>query len=42
MSKKEINELLQKVGNGHLVCALNGQLYVLPMHYYLTFTILKS
>jgi len=34
MSKKEIDELLQKVGHGHLGCALDGHPYVLPMHYY--------
>jgi len=34
MGKKEINELLQKVGHGHLGCSLNDQSYVLPMHYY--------
>ncbi len=34
MSKKEILELLQKVGHGHFGCALDGQPYVLPMHYY--------
>jgi uncharacterized protein len=34
MSKKEIDEFLEKVGHGHLGCALDGQPYVLPMHYY--------
>lgn len=34
MGKQEINELLKNVGHGHLGCALNGQPYVLPMHYY--------
>ena len=34
MDKKEINELLQKVGRGHLGCALGGHPYVVPMHYY--------
>jgi nitroimidazol reductase NimA-like FMN-containing flavoprotein (pyridoxamine 5'-phosphate oxidase superfamily) len=34
MGKKEINELLQKVGQGHLGFALHGQPYVLPMRYY--------
>jgi uncharacterized protein len=34
MGKKEINELLQKVGHGHLGCSLDGHPYVLPMHYY--------
>lgn len=34
MGKKEINELLQKVSLGHLGCSLDGQPYVMPMHYY--------
>jgi len=34
MDKKEINELIQKVGHGHLGCALDGHPYVVPMHYY--------
>jgi uncharacterized protein len=34
MGKKEIDELLKKVGRGHLGCALDGHPYVLPMHYY--------
>jgi len=34
MGKKEINELIQKVGHGHLGCALDGHPYVVPMHYY--------
>ena len=34
MDKKEINELLQKVGRGHLGCALDSHPYVVPMHYY--------
>jgi uncharacterized protein len=35
MSSKEILELLQKVGYGHLGCIHEGKPYVLPMHYYL-------
>lgn len=34
MDKKEIVEILQKIGHGHLGCALDGQPYVVPMHYY--------
>jgi len=34
MSRKEMHELLQKVGHGHLGCSLEGHPYVLPMHYY--------
>lgn len=34
MSTKEIHDLLQKVGHGHLGCALEGHPYVVPMHYY--------
>jgi uncharacterized protein len=34
MSIKEIHDLLQKVGHGHLGCALEGHPYVVPMHYY--------
>jgi len=34
MDKKEIVEILQKVGHGHLGCVLDGQPYVVPMHYY--------
>jgi uncharacterized protein len=34
MSRKEIDEILQKVGHGHLGCALDGHPYVVPMHYY--------
>ncbi len=34
MSTKEIHELLQQVGRGHLGCALEGQPYVVPMRYY--------
>ncbi|MBD2663044.1 pyridoxamine 5'-phosphate oxidase-related, FMN-binding protein [Richelia sinica FACHB-800] len=34
MSTKEIHNLLQKVGHGHLGCALEGHPYVVPMHYY--------
>lgn len=35
MSTKEIMDLLQKVGYGHLGCVLEGHPYVVPMHYYL-------
>ncbi|GAC1470296.1 MAG: hypothetical protein NVS2B14_02950 [Chamaesiphon sp.] len=35
MSSKEILELLQKVGYGHLGCIYEGKPYVIPMHYYL-------
>ncbi len=35
MSTKEINDLLQKVGHGHLACALDGHPYVVPMGYHL-------
>ena len=35
MSSKEIQELLQKVGYGHLGCLHNGKPYVMPMQYYL-------
>jgi hypothetical protein len=34
MSTKEIHDLLQKIGHGHLGCALDGHPYVVPMHYY--------
>ncbi|WP_250126388.1 pyridoxamine 5'-phosphate oxidase family protein [Chroococcidiopsis sp. CCMEE 29] len=34
MGAKEIQDLLQKVGYGHLGCAFEGQPYVVPMHYY--------
>ncbi len=34
MGKKEMHDLLQKVGHGHLGCALEGYPYVVPMHYY--------
>jgi len=34
MGKKEIRDLLQKVGHGHLGCAFEGHPYVVPMHYY--------
>jgi nitroimidazol reductase NimA-like FMN-containing flavoprotein (pyridoxamine 5'-phosphate oxidase superfamily) len=35
MSSKDIFELLQKVGYGHLGCIHEGRPYVLPMQYYL-------
>lgn len=35
MSSKEINELLQQVGYGHLGCIHEGKPYVIPMYYYL-------
>lgn len=35
MSSKEILELLQKVGYGHLGCVHEGKPYVIPMQYYL-------
>ncbi len=34
MGSKEIQDLLQQVGHGHLGCALEGRPYVVPMHYY--------
>ncbi len=34
MSLQEINDLLQRVEYGHLGCSLNGNPYVVPMHYY--------
>lgn len=34
MNTEEIHALLQKVGIGHLGCALDGHPYVVPMHYY--------
>lgn len=34
MNSREIHDLLQKVGIGHLGCALDGHPYVVPMHYY--------
>ena len=34
MSLQEIKILLQRVGYGHLGCALEGHPYVVPMHYY--------
>ncbi|WP_392481446.1 pyridoxamine 5'-phosphate oxidase family protein [Nostoc sp. C110] len=34
MGKKEIHELLHKVGYGHLGCAIEGHPYVVPMRYY--------
>jgi len=35
MNSKEIQDLLQKVGHGHLGCVGEGHPYVVPMHYYL-------
>ena len=35
MSLKEIQDLLQKVGYGHLGYIHEGKPYVMPMHYYL-------
>jgi uncharacterized protein len=35
MNSKEIQELLQTVGYGHLGCIGEGHSYVVPMHYYL-------
>jgi nitroimidazol reductase NimA-like FMN-containing flavoprotein (pyridoxamine 5'-phosphate oxidase superfamily) len=34
MSIKEIHDLLQTVGHGHLGCIGEGHPYVVPMHYY--------
>ncbi len=34
MGSKEIQDLLQQVGYGHLGCVLEGHPYVVPMHYY--------
>jgi len=34
MNTKEMHALLQKVGRGHLGCALDGHPYVVPMQYY--------
>jgi len=34
MDRKEIYDLLQKVGHGHLGCAVEGHPYVVPMQYY--------
>lgn len=34
MNTKEMHDLLQKVGHGHLGCSLEGHPYVVPMHYY--------
>lgn len=34
MESKEIHGLLKQVQYGHLGCALEGQPYVVPMHYY--------
>ena len=33
MSDKEIEDILQRVGYGHLACALDDQPYVIPIHY---------
>lgn len=33
MSDKGIEELLARVGYGHLACSLNNQPYVVPIHY---------
>jgi uncharacterized protein len=35
MNSKEIHELLQQVGYGHLGCVHEGKPYVMPMYYYL-------
>ncbi|WP_238178458.1 pyridoxamine 5'-phosphate oxidase family protein [Calothrix sp. 336/3] len=35
MSSKEIHELLNKIGYGHLGCIHEGKPYVMPMYYYL-------
>lgn len=35
MSLEEVQDLLQKVGHGHLGCVHEGKPYVVPMHYYL-------
>jgi uncharacterized protein len=35
MSSKEIHELLEQVGYGHLGCIHEGKPYVVPMFYYL-------
>lgn len=35
MNAKEIQELLEKVGHGHLGCIHEGKPYVIPMQYYL-------
>jgi nitroimidazol reductase NimA-like FMN-containing flavoprotein (pyridoxamine 5'-phosphate oxidase superfamily) len=35
MSSKEIQKLLQQVGDGQLGCVFEGHPYVVPMHYYL-------
>jgi uncharacterized protein len=34
MGLKEIHDLLYKFDYGHLGCALNGQPYIVPIHYY--------
>jgi uncharacterized protein len=34
MGANEIHDLLQKVGHGHLACALEKHPYVVPMQYY--------
>ena len=33
MSNKEIKEVLERVGYGHLACARNNRPYVVPIHY---------
>jgi len=35
MGSKEIQDVLQKVGYGHLGCVGEGHPYVVPIHYYL-------
>jgi nitroimidazol reductase NimA-like FMN-containing flavoprotein (pyridoxamine 5'-phosphate oxidase superfamily) len=35
MGQKEIHELLEQVGYGHLGCIHEGKPYVMPMYYYL-------
>ncbi len=34
MGLKEIHDVLSKIEYGHLGCAMNGQPYVVPIHYY--------
>jgi uncharacterized protein len=40
MSSKEILDLLQKKGYGHLGCIHEGKPYVMPMHFYLKDSVL--